>query len=98
MSFPSGHTTAAFASMVPLFLMGRKRVSWLALVFAFMMGVSRIYLVVHYPSDVLGGLLVGTVAGILAVLIARVIPNVYYDYPLKKKRSGGKHECSDSAS
>ncbi len=97
MSFPSGHTTAAFASMVPLFLLGRKRVSWLALVFAFMMGVSRIYLVVHYPSDVLGGLIVGTVAGILAVFIARVIPDAYYNYPLKKKRPGGKHECSDSA-
>ena len=46
-SFPSGHTTAAFASMVPLFALGNKKVSWLALVFAVLMGISRIYLVVH---------------------------------------------------
>ncbi|MBQ7894957.1 MAG: phosphatase PAP2 family protein, partial [Oscillospiraceae bacterium] len=40
-SFPSGHTTAAFASMVPLFILCRKNVSWLALVFAVLMGISR---------------------------------------------------------
>ncbi len=97
MSFPSGHTTAAFASMVPLFLLGKKRWSWLALVFAFLMGVSRIYLVVHYPSDVLGGLLVGTVAGVLAVLLARFIPDKFYAYRLRKEKQGGQHSCSDSA-
>ena len=98
MSFPSGHTTAAFAAMVPLFLLGDKRVSWTALLFAFMMGVSRIYLVVHYPSDVLGGLVVGSVAGVLAVIIARYIPEKYYTHNLIKKKPKGRHECSDLAS
>ena len=94
-SFPSGHTTSAFAAMVPLFLLGNKRVSWLALVFAFLMGLSRIYLVVHYPSDVLGGLIVGTVAGILAVLIAKKLPGKWYELNFfKKERDKG---CSDSA-
>lgn len=94
-SFPSGHTTSAFAAMVPLFLLGSKRVSWLALVFAFLMGLSRIYLVVHYPSDVLGGLIVGTVAGILAVLIAKKLPGKWYELNFfKKERDKG---CSDSA-
>ncbi len=104
-SFPSGHTTAAFAAMVPVFLLGNKRVSWTALIFAFMMGVSRIYLVVHYPSDVLGGLVVGVVAGCLGYLTARFIPQWCYDYPLTdaikefvdskilKKQTKGKHEC-----
>ena len=92
-SFPSGHTTAAFASMVPLFLLGKKRVSWLALVFAFLMGLSRIYLVVHYPSDVLGGLLVGTIAGIIATLIAsNLIPKRFYQIDfIKQKTKAGKH-------
>ena len=49
-SFPSGHTNAAFASMVPVFLLGKKNWSWIALVFAVLMGISRIYLVVHFPS------------------------------------------------
>ena len=72
-SFPSGHTNAAFAAMVPLFLLGNKKISWLALVFAFLMGISRIYLVVHYPSDVIGGMITGTLAGIIGTLITTLI-------------------------
>lgn len=91
-SFPSGHTTAAFASMIPLFALGNKKVSWLVLLFAFMMGISRIYLVVHFPSDVLGGIIVGTVAGILAVIIVKKIPERWYEMEFVKKPSLGKHE------
>ena len=83
-SFPSGHTTAAFASMVPLFILCRKKVSWLALVFAVLMGISRIYLGVHYASDVLGGVIVGSLAGILGVVVARILPHQYYEYRLRK--------------
>ena len=92
-SFPSGHTTAAFASMVPVFLLGKKRVSWLALIFAFLMGLSRIYLVVHYPSDVLGGLIVGSIAGVIATLIAsHVIPKRFYHMDfIRQKPKTGKH-------
>ncbi len=92
-SFPSGHTTAAFASMVPVFLLGKKRVSWLALIFAFLMGLSRIYLVVHYPSDVLGGLIVGSIAGVIATLIAsHVIPKRFYHMDFfQQKPKTGKH-------
>lgn len=94
-SFPSGHTTAAFASTVPVFLIGKKRWSWAALLFAFLMGLSRIYLVVHYPSDVIGGLIVGTVAGCLAALIAqKLIPQKFYARDILPRRYKGKHECS----
>ena len=58
-SFPSGHTTAAFASMTALFLTGNKKYSWAAFIFAFLMAVARIYLVVHFASDVLAGIAVG---------------------------------------
>lgn len=93
-SFPSGHTTAAFATMVPVFLQGNKRISWTALIFAFLMGLSRIYLVVHYPSDVLGGLIVGTVAGILGTLLARrAVPPRFYERDLFQRKKG-QHECS----
>lgn len=92
-SFPSGHTNAAFASMVPAFIIGNKRWSWLALVFGFLMGVSRIYLVVHYPSDVLGGIITGTIAGLLGVLIAKKLPEKWYGWSLKKSdRVKGAHE------
>ncbi|MCR5664616.1 MAG: phosphatase PAP2 family protein [Oscillospiraceae bacterium] len=89
-SFPSGHTTAAFAATVPVFLLGKKRVSWTALIFAFLMGLSRIYLVVHYPTDVIGGLIVGTFAGIIAVIVSQnAIPKKFYYldfFPPKKEK------------
>lgn len=87
-SFPSGHTTAAFATMVPVFLLGRKRWSWLALVFGVLMGLSRIYLVVHYPSDVLSGLVVGSIAGVIGTLIAQnAIPKRWYYLDFLKRKS-----------
>ena len=95
-SFPSGHTTAAFATMVPVFLVGNKKVSWTALIFAFLMGLSRIYLVVHFPSDVLGGLIVGTIAGILGTLLSRKLPQRFFEADLIKPRKRGAHECSEN--
>ena len=82
-SFPSGHTTAAFASMVPLFIMGKKNISWLALVFAVLMGISRIYLGVHYASDVIGGIIVGSLAGLIGYFVASKLPAIYYNYKLQ---------------
>ena len=87
MSFPSGHTTAAFSTMTALFLMGNKKYSWTAFIFAFLMGLARIYLVVHYPSDVLGGIIVGVVAGCLGALIAAKLPEAWYASWIKKKES-----------
>ena len=86
MSFPSGHTNAAFAAMIPLFVLGRKRWIWLALVFGILMGISRIYLAVHYPSDVLGGMITGTIAGLLGVLIALNLPRKWYRWDLFRKK------------
>lgn len=93
-SFPSGHTNAAFAAMVPVFLLGKKRWSWLALVFAFLMGISRIHLMVHYPSDVVGGIITGTLAGLLGTLIALRIPedSKWYAWDLRRSGTRGAHE------
>ena len=85
-SFPSGHTTAATAAMVGLFLATPKCKSWPALIFALLMGFSRIYLGVHYPSDVLFGFVCGAVGAVAAYYIAKPIPQVYYDFELFRKR------------
>ena len=87
-SFPSGHTNAAFAAMVPLFILGDKKWSWAAILFGILMGISRIYLVVHYPTDVLGGLITGTIAGMLGTLIAINLPKKWYRWDLFKKGKG----------
>lgn len=79
-SFPSGHTTAAFASMTALFLTGNRKISWLAFLFAILMGIARIYLVVHFASDVFAGVLVGLIGGLVGYAIARKLPAPYYGW------------------
>ena len=59
-SFPSGHTGSAFAAAVVMFWGLPKKFGIPILVFACLMGLSRLYVGVHYPSDVLGGVLIGT--------------------------------------
>lgn len=72
-SFPSGHTTATAAAMTGLFLTTPKKYSFPALFFILLMGFSRMYLVVHYPTDVLGGLISGVAAAVLSYFLTRLI-------------------------
>ncbi len=63
-SFPSGHMTACCAFSTAIMITGGKRTLWL-IAYEIAMGFSRLYFVVHYPSDILGGFIVGTAAGII---------------------------------
>ncbi|MBR7092711.1 MAG: phosphatase PAP2 family protein [Clostridia bacterium] len=71
-SFPSGHTLAAFESAVSIRfyskLWGR-----IALAVAVLFGISRLYLYVHWPSDVLAGALLGTGFAVAAYYIVRAL-------------------------
>ena len=60
-SFPSGHTSAAFSVALICFWQLDKKYSWIFMLIAALIGFSRLYLGVHYPSDVLGGFLVAFV-------------------------------------
>lgn len=64
-SFPSGHTAASFAAAAALFWAGERKLWKPALVLACLIAWSRLYLYVHYPTDILGGVLVGITAGYL---------------------------------
>ena len=72
-SFPSGHTTAATGAMTPLFFYYKKKYSWTAFIFVMLMGMSRMYLMMHYPSDILGGFIVGFTASVIAYFICKLI-------------------------
>lgn len=61
-AFPSGHTAVAFALLIPFWRMAK----WLGLawlVFALATGGARVYEFVHYPSDIVGGAVLGGVIG-----------------------------------
>jgi undecaprenyl-diphosphatase len=87
-SFPSGHTTAAFELGVAIFLvMKNKKIAWIFPVFSALVGLSRIYLMVHYVTDVIGGVFVGTFAGIMGYLIMKAIMKKLDDSKKKKKKA-----------
>lgn len=68
-SFPSGHTAASFASASAILSLNRK-LGISALILAFLIAFSRLYLYVHYPTDVLGGMLIGAGCGAAGWMIA----------------------------
>ncbi len=63
-SFPSDHATAAFAIAVSILLRNR-RAGWLALAMGILLSVSRVAVGTHYPSDVLAGAAIGTLAALV---------------------------------
>jgi undecaprenyl-diphosphatase len=74
-SFPSDHTTAATAFGVAfLLLTPLKKLGIAFLVCAIVIGFARIFVGIHYPADILGGLIVGT-AGVLVVYFGKKLLN-----------------------
>ena len=64
-SFPSGHTFASFASATALFLHHRKE-GTAAYLLAAVIAFSRMYLYVHFPTDILAGIILGIASGFTA--------------------------------
>ena len=72
-SFPSGHTAASFASVTALYFAGEKKMWKAALVLAVLIALSRLYLYVHYPTDIIGGVIFGSLSGYLGYKIVEWI-------------------------
>ena len=71
-SFPSGHTSSAFAAAIALLCHNRK-LGIPVTIFAAIMGFSRIYVEVHYCTDVIAGVVSGTICALIAVLIVKFL-------------------------
>lgn len=69
-SFPSQHTTVIFAFTWPFFYFGRWRIGIAALCLATVLGISRVYVGLHYPIDIVGGI-VASLVGFTVVYIGR---------------------------
>lgn len=72
-SFPSGHTSSSFSAAMVLLYMLPKKYGVPAVVMAAMIGFSRMYVGVHYPTDVLAGTLVGIVNSVLAYYLVTCV-------------------------
>ena len=72
-SFPSGHTIASFEACTVLML-GNKKLGIPATLLAILIAFSRLYLYVHYPTDVIASIVLGTLFGIIGWAIAKKLP------------------------
>lgn len=61
-SFPSGHTMCSFASSIVMLKLN-KNLGIFCIILSSIIGFSRLYLYVHYPSDVLVGMIIGVLVG-----------------------------------
>ncbi len=69
-SFPSGHTIASFEACTAL-MVHNKKLGIPATILAFLIAFSRMYLYVHYPTDVIASMILGTAFGFLGCWIAK---------------------------
>ncbi len=76
-SFPSGHTLASFEGAGVLMFTHKKTLGYPALIIAFIIAFSRLYLYVHYPLDVLAGMILGILFAYLAYRLVNLIVKKY---------------------
>lgn len=79
-SFPSGHTGSSFASATTIFQYNKKA-GIFALILAAFISFSRLYNYVHYPTDVLAGMLFGI---FVSVLVFTLLKKYHFDNKLEK--------------
>ena len=74
-SFPSGHTTAAFTAATILFFMNKK-LGIVVYAFSTLLAFSRLYLYVHYPSDIVCGAILGVLFGLTGIYLANYLKKI----------------------
>ena len=94
LSFPSGHTTLAFALAISIFFYSRK-LGIISLVFALCVAMGRILVGVHFPIDVFAGMIIGLffptfIYFILKIANIKDVNNYYGSEEWKRKRNERK--------
>lgn len=77
-SFPSGHTSASFAAAVAVFACNKKWGS-LAVALASVIAFTRLYLYVHFPTDVLAGAVLGSLCAVISYYIVKFSFQKFYE-------------------
>ena len=72
-SFPSGHTAISFAVAFTLLYLTPKKYSIPTMILASLIALSRLYVGVHYPTDIIGGIIAGAVASALAIFTVKKV-------------------------
>ena len=83
-SFPSGHTAALFAAAVALVLYYKVK-GLPALGVALLVAISRIYLCMHYPTDVIGGIVIGSACGVVGYFLMKLAKKFIMQWLAKRK-------------
>ena len=88
-SFVSSHAANAFGVATFLWLVLRKDIKWIWIMFiwAVIFSYTRIYLGVHYPFDILGGGVLGTIIGLLVYKLGRAMPKKISPIPAELRAS-----------
>ena len=88
-SFVSSHAANAFGVATFLWLVLRKDIKWIWVMFiwAVIFSYTRIYLGVHYPFDILGGGVLGTIIGLLVYKLGRAMPKKISPIPAELRAS-----------
>jgi undecaprenyl-diphosphatase len=89
-SFPSNHALNNFAAATFYYRLYPK-LKWLLFITATLVALSRVYLGLHYPSDILGGALLGTIIGYLFSQIA-----IYLNKRVRNSRSKNRSLSEDN--
>lgn len=91
-SFPSGHSCSSFAAATVIF-MHSKKLGIPALIIASLIAFSRLYNYVHFPTDVIGGIILGIICAVVTVYLfkkTRLDTKLGRDLTYKKTSSDEK--------
>ena len=88
-AFPSGHTSSCFCASFAMIFMAKGRwqklMGWAAIILSAIVGFTRIYLHVHYCTDVLGGIVLGLICALIGMGIEKCISQL-----IKKRKENKK--------